>query len=77
MLRSTMATFQLGLEVLLSLLTGPVKRTLGTVGRAGDRFVRRGRGILGALLRLVLFLVGMVLLGALLMFVLVTWFPWG
>jgi hypothetical protein len=62
------ATFELGFEVLTTLISGPVVRALGGVGRAGGEFVRGGRGWFVAGLRLALFLGGMLVLGAGLMF---------
>jgi serine/threonine protein kinase len=62
------ATLVLGLEVLTTLVSGPVVRSLGGVGRAGGEFVRGGRGWLLAGLRLSLFLGGMLALGAGLMY---------
>jgi len=64
------ATFDLGLELLMALISGPLKRTIGGVGRAGGDFVRGGRGWFMAALRLFLFLFGMLVLGAALMFLL-------
>lgn len=64
------ATFEVGLELMMSLLSGPVKRTIGGVGRAGGAFVQSGQGWFFAGFRLTLFLFGMLALGGLLMFLL-------
>ncbi len=63
------ATLELGFEVLMALISGPVKRSVGGVGRAGGRFVEGGRGVFLGVLRLCLFLAGMLVLGAALMYV--------
>ncbi len=68
------ATLQLGFEVLMALVSGPITRSLGGVGRAGGRFVAGGRGLILGTLRLVLFLGGMLALGAALMFLLFQFF---
>ena len=62
------ATLEVGVELFSALITGPVLRTVGGVGRAGGRFVRGGRGWFLASLRLALFLAGMLALGAGLMY---------
>ncbi|HUR26693.1 MAG TPA: hypothetical protein VM509_00785, partial [Planctomycetota bacterium] len=64
------ATLALGLEVLMALISGPVKKSIGNVGRAGGEFVQSGRGWFVAALRLCLFLAGMLVLGAGLMYLL-------
>ncbi len=62
------ATLELGFEVLMALISGPVKNSIGGVGRAGGEFVQGGRGWFVAALRLCLFLAGMLVLGAALMY---------
>ncbi|MEO6709131.1 MAG: protein kinase [Planctomycetota bacterium] len=64
------ATAELGVEVLMALISGPVKKSLGGVGRAGGDLVAGGRGWFLAALRLCLFLAGMLVLGAALMYLL-------
>ncbi|HTF87999.1 MAG TPA: protein kinase [Planctomycetota bacterium] len=64
------ATAELGLEVLMALISGPVKKSIGGVGRAGGELVSGGRGWFLAALRLCLFLAGMLVLGAALMYLL-------
>jgi hypothetical protein len=64
------ATLTLGLEVLMALISGPVKNSVGNMGRAGGEFVQGGRGWFLAAMRLMLFLAGMLVLGAGLMYLL-------
>jgi serine/threonine-protein kinase len=64
------ATFELGLELAMALVSGPLKRSIGGVGRAGGHFVQGSRNWFLAALRLSLFLFGMLVLGAALMFLL-------
>jgi hypothetical protein len=66
--RALGAALQLAFEVLMTILSGPVRRALGHFGRAGDRFVRGGTSAIASVARLALFLAGMLVLGALLMF---------
>jgi tRNA A-37 threonylcarbamoyl transferase component Bud32 len=68
------AALQLAFEVFVTLLSGPVRRTVGHFGRAGDRFVRGGRSAVANLARLCVFLTGMLLLGAILMYFLLLLF---
>jgi serine/threonine-protein kinase PpkA len=70
-LRAIGATLRLGLEVLVALVTGPLLRALGSFGRAGDRLLSGSRGLFVGIVRLAVFLLFMLALGAALMFALV------
>ena len=66
------ATVALGVEVMVSLLTGPVRQGLVGVGRAGDRVMRGVPSACGGVLRLVGFFLLLFVVGALLTFFVVS-----
>jgi len=57
-----------GLEVLASLITGPGRRAARSLARAFDGIARGGASVFGGLLRLLLFLLFMIFLGAAIIF---------
>jgi hypothetical protein len=71
-LGTLLATLALGVEVMVSLLTGPVRQAVQGVGRAGDRVLRGVPGALGGALRLTGFFLLLFVVGALLTFFVVS-----
>ncbi len=66
------ATVALGIEVMVSLFTGPVRQAAKGVGRAGDRVIRGVPGACGGALRLIAFFTVLFVVGALLTFFVVS-----